>query len=491
MILRKRNIKRIVLCSVTLVILIVFIYLLYNFFLFRSAVVVDFSKPIQEIRAVNGINNGPKSGYEGEMRGETQWALDATKIYEELELPFVRTHDSEYPYGGERFIDIHCIFPDFTRDADDPEAYDFSGTDEYIKAILDSGADVLYRLGESIDPYGYELDSTQEGSESRKYTDPPEDYVKWAQICEHIVRHYNEGWNDGYHYGIEYWEIWNEPDVERQWSGTMEEYYELYRTTSYYLKNVYPELKVGGGVLGNVSKEAVTDFLDALSIDGEKTPLDFLSWHTYTKEPGEFLDHAAEVRSALDEKGYSNTLSILDEWNYSAGWKEEDYPVTFQTICSQKGAAFTTASLIMLQNSSIDLAMYYDGQFVSEPIEWCGLYRSEKDLLPGYYAFYYFNQLKQLWWQVDIGVKNIDEKELDGLYMCAASGVHNGILMTNYKSEEGQTLQFNLKINGNKRQATITRISEEDPEGMKTTKFVLSGLHIKLEPNELIYIELN
>ncbi len=34
-------------------------------------------------------------------------------------------------------------------------------------------------------------------------TIPPADFNKWAIICEHIIRHYNEGWADEYLYSIE------------------------------------------------------------------------------------------------------------------------------------------------------------------------------------------------------------------------------------------------------------------------------------------------
>ena len=27
-----------------------------------------------------------------------------------------------------------------------------------------------------------------------------------------VIKHYNSGWANGYHYNIKYWEIWNEPD---------------------------------------------------------------------------------------------------------------------------------------------------------------------------------------------------------------------------------------------------------------------------------------
>ena len=41
-----------------------------------------------------------------------------------------------------------------------------------------------------------------------------------GEVCKHIVMHYNDGWNDGYHYNIAYWEIWNEPDLEDSERGS-------------------------------------------------------------------------------------------------------------------------------------------------------------------------------------------------------------------------------------------------------------------------------
>ena len=44
-----------------------------------------------------------------------------------------------------------------------------------------------------------------------------------------MVMHYNKGWADGYHYNIQYWEIWNEPDFLPFWRGTAAQYHELYK----------------------------------------------------------------------------------------------------------------------------------------------------------------------------------------------------------------------------------------------------------------------
>ena len=74
-------------------------------------------------------------------------------------------------------------------------------------------------------------------------------------VCEHIIRHYNEGWANGFKLGIEYWEIWNEPDGKKpngdqpNWSGTPEEFYEMYSVTAAHLKKRFPKLKIGGPAL--------------------------------------------------------------------------------------------------------------------------------------------------------------------------------------------------------------------------------------------------
>lgn len=71
-------------------------------------------------------------------------------------------------------------------------------------------------------------------------------------ISAPVIRHYNEGWADGYHYGIKYWEIWNEPDNgdpghNQMWMGTAEQFYELYDVAAKHLKACFGDsIKVGG-----------------------------------------------------------------------------------------------------------------------------------------------------------------------------------------------------------------------------------------------------
>lgn len=435
----------------------------------RGTVAVNFDKNVGVIRELNGINNGPKSGYTTDGVND-QWKIDATEIYQNLEIPAVRIHDAEYPYGQDKFVDIHCIFPDFSRDPEDPNAYDFSYTDKYIAAIRETGAQVLFRLGESIDHSGNNL-----------YINPPGDYEKWAQICEHIIRHYNEGWANGFYYGITYWEIWNEPDNGKMWTGSKEQYFELYKTTARYLKECHPDILIGGYAASECSGENISEFLQYIKQDGSQTPLDFFSWHTYTSDPKEYGRNARTIRTLLDENGYEDTLSILDEWNYVENWN--DLSGTYELNHSFASAAYLTASLITMQNAPVDLAAYYDGQFVQPEANWCGLYQENGKLLPGYYAFEFYKRLLEQKNQAEV------QEGLENLYVCAASGEKNVVLLANYSAVEEHTSLIRLNT-GKDGKAVITRVNRENPAGTSsevTWNFMNSIL--KIAPGETVYIE--
>ena len=108
-----------------------------------------------------------------------------------LRLPITRLHDAPLSNPGLNLVDVPMIFPLFHADHEDPRNYNFKATDDYIQNCIDCGTQVFYRLGVSID------------HSFRKYViDPPADPVKWVEIVSRIIRHYNEGWADGFHHNI-------------------------------------------------------------------------------------------------------------------------------------------------------------------------------------------------------------------------------------------------------------------------------------------------
>ena len=62
---------------------------------------VNFSKKTgKRVQALHGFNSGPMTKV---------FTYDARPLFVEGGFPYVRLHDSEYPYGSGEFIDIPCI----------------------------------------------------------------------------------------------------------------------------------------------------------------------------------------------------------------------------------------------------------------------------------------------------------------------------------------------------------------------------------------------
>ena len=373
---------------------------------------LDSSKIVGVIKPMHAVNNGPIRARNDQSRGN----FDA---YKAARIPFARNHDASHcaTYGGPHCVDVANIFRDFNADPEDPANYDFLLTDILVQNTLDAGTETYYRLGASIEHW------------AKKYnTLPPPDFKKWAVICEHIIAHYNEGWADGHHHNIQYWEIWNEPDLDpddstnkRCWGGTAAEFYELFKITATHLKARFPNVKIGGPALAWRVGDWMDNFLAALTKDGEKTPMDFFSWHIYCIQPQQILDRAKIVREKLDAAGYTEAESILNEWNYVKGWGKEWFQYSVNTIHNLKGGAFTMSCMLASQNSSIDLLMYYDARPTPG---FCGLFNIyDFSPMKPYYAFPMFADLYDLKNQVSCETDDPD------VYAIAAKG-EDGTLKT-------------------------------------------------------------
>ena len=166
------------------------------------------------------------------------------------------------------------------------------------------------------------------------------------------MRHYNEGWANGFKWNITYWEIWNEPDGNKPradgrqgptWTGTNAQFLELYKVASRHLRACFGDtIKIGGPAFcwwGAWTKE----FLPFCA--KEKLPLDFYSWHCYYSDAAAPAVDARRVRALLDANGFTKTESHLNEWNYVRGWGDE---WVYSLECesgrfAQKGAASIAA----------------------------------------------------------------------------------------------------------------------------------------------------
>lgn len=396
---------------------------------------VDASKVVGRVRPLHGVNCGPLVA-----GGMTDLSAD----YRDLRIPLVRLHDCQWPSPD--VVDIAAIFPNPDADPKGPKSYRFARTDEYLKATLDTGAKVVYRLGESI-----------EHTKVKHRVNPPGDPARWAEVCVGIIRHYNEGWADGHRYGITHWEIWNEPENKPvMWTGTDEQFLELYGVAAKRIRKEFPHLKVGGPSFGYTGKiegrrfvagDYLVRFLDHCRDAG--IPLDFFSWHLYTDDPAECLVRARGIRALLDERGFKSTEVHFNEWNYLPhnDWKPvmaKGQGVARERFYEEQGgpagAAFAVATLSNLQDAPVDAANFFKGE-----VGGFALHNEHGTPKKVFYSFKAFRMLAERPVRVESGGGDSSK-----LTICA--GMDEGrselrVLVANYRAEQKG---FTLRVSGHR-----------------------------------------
>ncbi|HEY4740433.1 MAG TPA: hypothetical protein VIH76_07560 [Candidatus Acidoferrales bacterium] len=333
-----------------------------------------------EIRSFQGLNGPPSPVMAG--------LPNLVPQYKELRVTQVRTHD----FMGPTEIDSHfeesnpllawlipdpaqragvvkagnasIIYPDWSADPEKAESYHFAASDNVFAAIRATGAEIYYRIGRS---WGANIE-------------PPPDFDKYANVVKHVAMHYNQGWSNGFHYNIRYWEFWNEPEL-LFWSGTPQQFYSLYEKMARALKSLDPALKVGGVAKAlpyddGPYREGFVDYCAAHHV-----PLDFYSWHTYadsSADPYDAVRIARKIRDVLDAHGFPRAESILSEWNLTPDFTEAEK----LRLRGEENAAFISAVLSYLQDAPIDHAHFYRGDAA-----WMGLFDLRGEYFKTAYSF--------------------------------------------------------------------------------------------------------
>lgn len=307
-------------------------------------------------RNVNGVNGGPLLYFTGAHRGATGNGMKWR--FRSLGAAHARLHDDALTSRGSRIVDIDKIFANENADAEEPVSYYFIQTDDYIRGIRECGTDIVYRLGPSI-----------EHTVGQYFAHEPKNWDKWADICIHIIRHYNHGWNNGFEWNIRYWEIWNEPaNITTMWMEPFENYCRFYAHVSRRIKAACPGIMIGGPG-GSVHHGPKLE-LYLRTIREAGAPLDFFSVHAYFSNP------AMLVNMLLPSSGWwlkelpPECEIHLNEWHYVPGNAFfQKYFLTnhhlrksndVQTgMHGANSAAFSAYALILFQDLKVEVANYY------------------------------------------------------------------------------------------------------------------------------------
>jgi len=287
---------------------------------------VHADQTIGVIPRIHGTVNGPlvekwwRDGSAACDNYPNWWTADFTERFEQVDIPAVRPH-------GAGAIDINAIWtpwPSYDADVDHPANYDFTIADRFVASTI-GVTDVIGRFGFS------KGNINLEGCD---WAHPPPP-LEFAAVCGRIIAHFNQGWNwdeatwgpwhEGWRIGD--WIVWNEPgynvNAQGWWTGTPQEFAELYDAVVTEVKRVDPSVHIGPsmdkGDFGDGFFEAWATINPRPAIDhvdihmyGD-SPLQ-LPWQVYAAPPDD--DGPANWEDYFESVGLPrSTPIILGEWS--------------------------------------------------------------------------------------------------------------------------------------------------------------------------------
>ncbi|MCF8357911.1 MAG: hypothetical protein K9H26_04080 [Prolixibacteraceae bacterium] len=226
---------------------------------------------------------------------------------------------------GFRYIRFHGLFTDdmgvYKEDRDGNPQYNFM----YIDALFD------YLLSIDIKPFvelGFMPNDLASGPETifwwKGNVTPPKDHDKWGALVRNTVQH----WTD--RYGEDevktwYFEVWNEPNLKPGfWTGTMEDYFKLYKYSALAVKSVNQDYRIGGpGTAGAAWEEEMIDFCVKNNV-----PLDFVSAHSYGVNQG-YLDEYGNSGTVLAPQEFAVSGDVLQSRKEIAASPKPDLELHF------------------------------------------------------------------------------------------------------------------------------------------------------------------
>lgn len=215
---------------------------------------------------------------------------------------------------GLRRLRQHGLFHDdigIYHEENGEPVYDFTKSDQIFDFLVPAGVQPIVELAPM--PRDLAADPSRTVFDWNMIVSPPKDFARWQELVYQFVQHSID------RYGADvvnqwYFEVWNEPECcsNKFWSGTIDQYFELYDHTAAGVRRALPMGRVGGPVNSQPVELTANSmlgqrFLDHVTTDNYVNPgqpgiLDFFSYHAWN-----FVDGSVN--------GYFQGLDLLDSRN--------------------------------------------------------------------------------------------------------------------------------------------------------------------------------
>ena len=170
--------------------------------------------------------------------------------------------------------------------------FDFSGYDTYVDATKKAGIKIIAVLA-------YETPWLFPDGEVKRYVSK-ENIPHFLRYVEEMVKHYQGK--------IDVWNIWNEPNYKRFWTGSDKEFYELSRLAAQKIRETDPNACIIGGAFIRAPKRMIKRMNKA----GGMKDLDGLSFHPYALNAAGSMGVHDRFVKILSKINFTGTVWITE-----------------------------------------------------------------------------------------------------------------------------------------------------------------------------------
>jgi xylan 1,4-beta-xylosidase len=320
-------------------------------------IVVDLTQPTQPLphfweRCVNGDHAKQA------LRRDYQHQL--ARCHRELGFQSLRFHNV---LASEMSVYFTKRPASFSRDI-----YSFFNVDQVYDFLVNEGMHPYVEL--SSMPRGL---ATDPNANIFSYSDatyvfntsPPNNFSDWGNLVKAFVSHLVS------RYGIQTvrtwpFEVWNEPNplifngvsIGTFWTGTMEQYFELYRVSAEAIKSVDASIPVGGPAVDAGGLSYFQQFLDFVTSSG--VPLDFCSSHGYESDRNAGPNGPADIFTAFRQAAPSHLPLYISEFGVNAAGNNDQ---------SNNDTSYAAASILKTVHNSrgiADILSFWDFSDITE-----------------------------------------------------------------------------------------------------------------------------
>jgi len=207
------------------------------------------------------------------------------------------------PFATWRLWDAYVAWPNLEPNKDE---WHFEVLDEYVSLASKHRVEVLLPLG--LSPAWASARPTEPSAYSPGFAAEPRDIENWRNYVRKVATRYKDR--------IHYYEIWNEPNLRKFYSGTVGQMERLAGEAYSVLKQVDPSIVV-------VSPAATGDgtglsWLERYLSKGGDSYADVIGYHFYVvpNPPESIVPLVRKVQSIMAKNG----ISDKPLWNTETGW---------------------------------------------------------------------------------------------------------------------------------------------------------------------------